>query len=227
MHFVTGHYLKEIVSPLCWLCNERKSMAWDLCFSCFRDLRSAMAYNSSLFVYDPKVAKLIRKSRSVARIRSAKIFWKIAELNGALPYWRGQKFHRVLWIPQGKQQNITGLEIFARNFARERKISASCGFRKIQNTFQHQKKRKDRMDREIFFKYIGPPLKGERILLLDDVLSTGTSLDQAKYLLKREGASCVKTFALVENLMSGFEGQGGESKEKGHEMEPFLFHLFV
>jgi predicted amidophosphoribosyltransferase len=227
MQMNTSLFFKPLVSPICWLCCDREAIKWDLCFSCFRSLREASGNSSSLFVYEPIVAKLIRKSRTQARHRASKIFWKVADKNGVLNIWRAQKFDRILWIPQGDPKKLTGLELFARAFADEQRVSAACGFRKVQNFYQHQKKRKDRMNGEIFFDYVGPPIKGQRILLLDDVSSTGTSLDQAKFLLKQEGASYVKKFSLVENVMNRFEGQRAKTKEEGHEMQPFLLHLFV
>jgi ComF family protein len=46
-------------------------------------------------------------------------------------------------------------------------------------------------------RYLGKPLRGRRILVIDDVVTTGSTAETLSGVLRRAGASCVEVFALA------------------------------
>ncbi len=158
--------------------------------------------------------------------RTANLLWRVCQRKKLFQKWQKFSPQKIYWLPQGDPREVTALEYFARSVGRELGIPAELGFQKIGSGHQHTKNRIHRMDVDLLFEPFHQRVP-ERILLIDDVESTGTSLDQCKYLLKRLGAKRVQSFALVVNVMESFEGQSGQSEQKGEEMDPFLLQLFV
>jgi predicted amidophosphoribosyltransferase len=222
---VSQNLIKILWDPHCWLCEQSPSWEKDLCWSCLRAIHAATNSNEGLLTFQPATAKLVRKSRLAAPHRSANLFWRIAMGSGCIARWRRQNFSAIYWLPQGAGE-ISGLEIFAQRVGEALGIGVFQEFRKISESPQHRKNRRDRLDSEILFEFTGarPP---ERVLLLDDVQTSGTSLLQGKYLLRKAGAKFVQPFPLVMNMMDSFEGKSSEPQEEGEEMNPFALQLFV
>lgn len=218
--------LKKIWNPQCWICRNKSSYRWDLCWSCLTQLHRLSQTKHGLFQYDPLLTKMIREGRVRWKKKTANFLWRICRRKGILQKWQKFRPHKIYWLPQGDPREVTALEYFARMVAKELGVPAELGFRKISSGHQHTKNRTHRMDVDLLFEPLHQMVP-ERILLFDDVESTGTSLDQCKYLLKRLGAKRVRSFVLVVNVMEGFEGQGGQSEQKSEEVEPFLLQLFV
>lgn len=222
---MTSPCLKFIWNPRCWLCDFRPTYQQDLCFPCLRELSEASDTSSALLRFQSVSSRLVRKSRTATPYRSAHLFWRIATKKGWIETWRRKKFSAVYWLPQGEGA-ISGLELFATRVGNALAIPVHNEFQKISRSPQHQKNRRDRLDTEMLFTLRGRSAP-ERILLFDDVQTSGTSLLQGKYLLKKAGAKFVTPFPLVMNMMDGFERQSSESKQEGDEMDPFLLQLFM
>ncbi len=217
---------KVIWNPQCWICRTKPSYHWDLCWSCLNHLYRLSQTERGLFQYDPLLTKMIREGRVRWKKRTANLLWRVCQRKKLFQKWQKFSPQKIYWLPQGDPREVTALEYFARSVGRELGIPAELGFQKIGSGHQHTKNRIHRMDVDLLFEPFHQRVP-ERILLIDDVESTGTSLDQCKYLLKRLGAKRVQSFALVVNVMESFEGQSGQSEQKGEEMDPFLLQLFV
>lgn len=120
-----------------------------------------------------------------------------------------------------------GLEMFCQQLAAELSIPFYKPFLKKVGHFQHGRNAKDRMEGELFVEWA---MRGEcasPCLLFDDVKTTGTTLDQCAYLLRKRGLE-VKTFTFARmSLVKGFEGKSKDPQQESHEVDPFLLHLFM
>jgi hypoxanthine phosphoribosyltransferase len=86
------------------------------------------------------------------------------------------------------------------------------------------------MDGELFLQFsTGQEYKvrDKKVLLFDDVSTTGTTLEQSAYLLRQAGAREVVDFRLAVKVMESFEGESQETAKEGQEVDPLLAHLLV
>jgi orotate phosphoribosyltransferase len=72
-----------------------------------------------------------------------------------------------------------------------------------------------------------PAVRGARVLLLDDVDTTGTTLELGAYRLREAGAARVAQFSVARQMVERFERKREEAEEEGKEVEPLLLHLFM
>lgn len=217
---------KKVWNPQCWICKKASSYRWDLCWSCLRTVYRLSTTKQGLFQFDPLLSKAMRESRIQWKSRAANLFWNVCERKGILKKWQDWNPQAIYWLPQGDRWELTALEIFSKRVGQHLGIPAELGFRKVGRLHQHQKNRLNRMDAELLFEPIVKSIP-QRVLLFDDVESTGTSLDQCKYLLKNLGAKRVYRFPLVVNVMEGFERKSCQTEQESEEMQPFLLQLFV
>src|SRR5690606_18686500 len=98
-------------------------------------------------------------------------------------------------------------------------------FLKVGYHTQHGRTLTERMDAPCFMK-LKHGVQG-KVLLIDDVHTTGTTLDQCAYLLRQGGASEVVVYALARQMMPSFERKKKQASEESNEMDPLLLHLFV
>lgn len=150
----------------------------------------------------------------------------LLERRGYLQRWRG--VDRIVLAPQNRDSRDSGLFLLGLALGRSLKVPVSQPFRKWNRRSQHGRSLSDRMDSVCFVELgEGLRLEGETLLLLDDVDTTGTTLDQCAYLLRKAGAAEVVRFSLARQMMPGFERKNGQAQEKGEEVDPLLLHLFV
>lgn len=119
--------------------------------------------------------------------------------------------------------------LVGRALAKELKLPLVQPFTKVGRRSQHGRSVSERMNSVCFvqLKVEGDFLKGKKLLLLDDVYTTGTTLDQCAYLLRKAGADEVTAFSLARQMVQGFERKKKEAREEGEEVHPLLLHLFV
>jgi predicted amidophosphoribosyltransferase len=92
------------------------------------------------------------------------------------------------------------MEVFAKALAKELRIPLLPCLSKSKRT-QHDKNAYERMDAPCFVRFkAGINLNGKRLLLLDDVSTTGTTLEMSAYVLRKQGAF-VDTFSLAHKKM--------------------------
>ena len=68
-------------------------------------------------------------------------------------------------------------------------------------------------------------IRGKHVLVVDDVNTTGTTLDLCAFVLKKAGACRVTRFSLAYQVMKSFDGKADHSTEEGKKVEPFLLHF--
>ncbi|MGZ3712959.1 MAG: ComF family protein [Bdellovibrionota bacterium] len=85
------------------------------------------------------------------------------------------------------------------------------------------------MDTACFVSFAGKKAQvdGKKILVIDDVFTTGTTLDLAAYVLRKAGAKRVSIFALAHQVMPSFKRECEEAHEESGEVNPLLLHLRV
>lgn len=156
-------------------------------------------------------------------------FMALLARTGQLKNWKAKGFEAIVLAPQNPKAGERGLVLVGRSIAAELKVPLCQPFSKIGKRSQHARTLGDRMDASCFVQ-IRPDasfLRGKKVLLLDDVLTTGTTLDQCAYLLRKAGVAEVVSFSLAKQMMPSFEGKKREAGDESEEVHPLLLHLFV
>jgi len=110
------------------------------------------------------------------------------------PFWEGGEPEAVLPIPlhprRLRKRGVSAPLILAKALARSLKLPLRVwNLDRVRNTpEQAGLKRKERRRNLKGAFQMRHPLKEQRLLLIDDVLTTGTTLDAASAVLKRAGA---------------------------------------
>ncbi len=95
---------------------------------------------------------------------------------------------------------MSGLALVAESVSRALQAEfRHPAFRKIANRVQHGKARIPRMDTECFVELAIPEqaIKRKHVLVIDDVSTTGTTLDLCGYVLRKAGAARCSVFSLA------------------------------
>ncbi|WP_367379308.1 ComF family protein [Rossellomorea aquimaris] len=79
----------------------------------------------------------------------------------------------------------------------EAEVRPSCLLTRIHSEKQSKKTRRERLQQEQVFQLGVGDVKGKRVLLFDDIYTTGTTLRQAAKLLKEAGAREVSSLTLA------------------------------
>ena len=154
--------------------------------------------------------------------------WCLALLarSGHMESWRAARFTAVALAPQNPKAGERGLFLVGKAIAAELKVPLLQPFVKVGRRTQHGKTLAERMDAACFVK-LNRQVVGSKILLLDDVLTTGTTLDQCAYLLRKSGGVEVEVFSLAKQMMPSFERKKSQTSHESEEVNPLLLHLFV
>jgi predicted amidophosphoribosyltransferase len=216
---------KLLFDPECWACGSPLGKQRDFCFRCRREMYRSLGEEGFLLRHEGAVTGLLACLRGAAPRTAAGWCFALLERRGHLARWRAEGFSAVLIAPQNRRKQESGLAILGEKVARALSLPLFQPFEKIGLRSQHGRSITGRMDTPCFVKLNGG-VRG-KVLLIDDVHTTGTTLDQCAYLLRKAGAEEVACFSLARQMMPGFEGKKGEAGEEGEEMDPLLLHLFV
>lgn len=225
---------KLIFHPLCRLCGRSLEEGKSFCFRCGKSLlknRAAPA-ESALFRYREQVPAWLALLRQDVHAEAAAVFLRFAKRYGWLASLAEFRPELLVTAPQHRGGNwsgqASGLESVARLFADELEIPLVQLLNKTGTRRQHDLDFQDRMDADLFLQCSeSERARGKRILLLDDVWTTGTTLEMGAYVLRQAGASEVKTAALARQVMPGLDRQSEQTEDEGDEVPVFLTHLFV
>lgn len=116
----------------------------------------------------------------------------------------------MVHAPQNPRAARSGLALLAEGIAREvGALYVPGAFRKIGRRSQHGRTAADRMDTEMFLELARPAewIKGKQALVIDDVNTTGTTLDLCAVALRRAGASKVRRFSLAAQGVAGADSK--------------------
>ena len=200
--------------PLCMSCERAAVIENTLCMSCTKHLFSSLQSNSNdvLLRHNELTSRLWGSVRQEKNSRSYKILWRLYRKKSALKHLAKQEgIDSLVLVPSSKRQNYSGMEIFAHAIAIDLGLEfCSAVLEKTESRAQHGLRAKERLDTPLFIKLSSGAenkVAGKRILLFDDVCTTGTSLFQAEVVLRKAGAIFVLPYTLLKKELKKFEGE--------------------
>jgi ComF family protein len=198
----SGCFLTSIpsVTPRCYICNKLMVDS-AVCLSCRS--RSRLRRVWSLGLYKEELKQLIwsikyQRNRSAARMLGQYLAEKIQFLPaGTIVVPVPTATNRVRM--RGFDQSL----VLAEAFARARKLPFRLVFRRINQIEQIGKRRSERMKQmqDSLILTNENVIKDKNILLIDDVLTTGATLEAASALLRDSGAKHVDAAVIARRLL--------------------------
>lgn len=186
-----------------WLCNAcQEKLQYN---ESFFQKDSALEYLDGVFVifqYDRLSAKLIKTFKYNGAIDIGNML-----ANLAFDFLKNKDINlqenKLLYVPlspfKKRWRGFNQSEIVANILATKLARPLILGLTRVKNrTPQAQLKREDRLKNlKDCFIWTGPALQGEKILLIDDVATTGTTLNECAKVLKKAGAQRVLALVLA------------------------------
>ncbi len=213
----------------CWGCSRALLRHRDFCFACRRGLLADVEEGRGLLKFGDPAKGLVACLRGRAMFLGARWALALAVRKGKVEEWRRRNVDLVTWAPRAKPRREDGLPLLARAIAELLSAEAGPLFRKERRHSQHDQDRSGRMNVDAFVVWSGDQsaVRGRRVLVIDDVDTTGTTLEIAAYRLRKAGAAEVSLFSVATQMMERFEREGREPEEESEEVHPLLLHLFV
>ncbi len=195
--------LQEIHGPTCRICSrpfdqlDAKFIRDDICYDCFRweedpKWGNCLEKNQSLFQYNDFLQEVIARYKFRGDYILASLFsqWIIEKLNT-------QKFDHFVPIPLSPER------LQERGFNQAEALIVEAGLqsanllKRTHSEKQSKKSRKDRIHVPQVFQLKSTTLEGKRILLVDDIYTTGSTLRHAAKILKENGAASVSSLTIA------------------------------
>jgi predicted amidophosphoribosyltransferase len=179
------------------------------CRGCVRFFLGGHRSREALFEHRGPGRGFLNALRGDAPERAAGWAFELLKRHGKIELWRSYGVEVVVNAPQNQKKQRSGLSLLTEEVAHELGAAFVPGaFRKKGQRSQHGLSAAERMDTESFIELARPSLwfRGKQTLVLDDVHTTGTTLDLCAAVLKQAGASKVRRFALAHQTL-------GASKE--------------
>ena len=214
----------------CWGCSRALLRHRDFCFACRKHLLADVKAGRGLLKFGDPAKGLVSCLRGRAMFLGARWAVALAERKGRLAEWEGQRIDLVTWAPRARPRREDGLPLLARAIAERIGAEARPLFLKERRHSQHDQDRSGRMNVDAFVIWATGEeaiVRGRRVLVIDDVDTTGTTLEIAAYRLRKAGAAEVSLFSVATQVMERFERERREPEEESEEVHPLLLHLFV
>jgi predicted amidophosphoribosyltransferase len=218
---------KWLFAPRCWGCGDSLKRRRDFCGKCRREILAALAHSGCLLRYEGAVKGLLHCLRGAAPHLAAAWFHSLLTRQGQVECWQKLGLTAVALAPQNSRDGERGLLLLGKALAKDLRVPLLQPFEKIGRRSQHGLSLAERMDTACFVRLSPTLAPGGRILLIDDVDTTGTTLDQCAYLLRKAGVEEVVLYSLARQVMPSLERKKAKPEEESHEMNPLLLHLFV
>ena len=214
--------------PRCLGCGNPLGLAHDFCFPCRRTLLRIQK-DPYLAPHSGPGKALVSALRGEAYFTAARWAEALLERHGKLAEWEALGIEVITLPPRAKVRREDGLPILAKQIAARIGARFHPLLRKEAGVSQHEKSREARMNCRAFVSFEGSPslVRGKKVLLMDDVDTTGTTLELCAYRLRQAGAREVIRFSVARQMMESFERESEEAGNEGEEVEPLLLHLFM
>lgn len=210
----TGEYLcgacqkkaKRIEPPFCATCSQPFEGAIDGTFSCANCLQRPFHFECAVSAYRSRgiVRDLIHRFKYHSDYR----------LRHPLADWLGESLHdaRIVSHPfdffvpvplhatRRREREFNQAEVLARLLEKKTGRPAFDCLRRIRNTpTQTRFDRNERMEnlRNAFELRKNASVQGKHLLLIDDVLTTGSTVDECSRVLRRAGAASVRVITVA------------------------------
>lgn len=201
------HLLLDLLyPPKCVLCQRLlQKQETDLCAHCRKDTDSYIsgkdrisfvASSTVLWYYEERVRESLLRFKFSGRRSYADAY---ARLLAVKLLDKRDSIDLITWVPISKarfrRRGYDQCALLARALSRELDIPAACTLQKIRNN-QVQSRLADASQRKAnvlgVYRSIGPEVfRGKRILLIDDIITTGATLSEAARVLTTDGAATV------------------------------------
>lgn len=200
-------WIIDLVFPVkCVVCSK---FGFDLCGACLAKLDYRPQWQNignmpvwSAYVYDKNVANKVMKHWKYSRNKW--LFTKIVHDKFAFPdlntdFILAVPLHRKRLIERGFNQS----ELLAARLSKGLKISVIKGLKRRRYTQQqavlNAEQRKSNVQGVFVWK--GGDIRGKRFVIVDDVVTTGTTLSECGRILLNNGASEVRAVCLFRRPM--------------------------
>lgn len=187
-------YIKE---PLCLKCGKTKKYG----HKCLKGFQFDGII--PLFQYRGEVAKLLHEYKYNGKIKTIKIFLPFLEQRILILKNSGERFDFIISVPlhpaRKRERGFDQNEIFCQKISEILNVPyLKNSIERIKYTKPQAKVKKEKRYENIkgAFK-IKENFEGKNILLFDDILTTGSTLNEISNLLKEKGAGKIIVFTIA------------------------------
>ncbi len=187
------------LSP-CPICKNQPSTALGCCKSCQKDLFKPLKNADSLALgpYRDKLELAIRHLKyhhvtGLAKLFAQELAKEIRRANWSADYVTAVPLHWKRYLSRGYNQSA----LVAKPLAHQLGIAYAPLLSRTQSTQQQAKLSKLEREKNVANAFKAKPVEGKRILLLDDVITTGATLRACQTCLYEAGAKEVKLVAIA------------------------------
>lgn len=187
--------LIKITGDTCRLCGRElrqlstEHYQGDNCMDCIRWQKNKLQYldgNTSIFNYNDFMKEIISRIKYRGDYKLMRIFKEL--IKEQVKFLKNEEFI-IIPIPLSEERHVE------RGFNQAEAFGKACGFKmvnaltRIHSEKQSKKSRSERLRSEQVFRLESFDLGDKKILLLDDIYTTGTTLQHASQILKMYGSA--------------------------------------
>lgn len=196
--------LIQIQGETCQICSrplenlDPQFVVGDTCYDCVRweedpEWKGTLQKNDSIYVYNDFLKELMGKYKFRGDYILAKAFSEKIKVR-----LQSNEYDFLAPIPLSEERQ------YSRGFNQSEAFLREAGFEAenlLQRTHSEKQSKKSRNERihlhQVFQLVDGVNVQGKRILLIDDIYTTGSTLRHAAKILKNAGAVSVESFTLA------------------------------
>jgi competence protein ComFC len=195
--------LQEIKGVTCRICGrpfeqlDARFIRGDTCYDCVRweedpEWSGCLASNQSLFLYNDFLQEVIARYKFRGDYILARLFSE-----ALLQKLTGLQVDLIVPIPLSPERLQERGFNQAEAIINEAGLQSTTIFKRIHSEKQSKKSRKDRIHVQQVFQLEPITLAGKRIMLVDDIYTTGSTLRHAAKVLVDNGATTVRSITIA------------------------------
>lgn len=182
-----------IGGTLCQRCGRNGNQ--ELCYDCirWRQGQDYLTYNRSVYHYDENMKQWFAQFKFRGDVALIQMFQQ---------EWQ-KRFHlyfkdvtAVIPIPLSEERAYERSFNQSQILAELLEMPIYHALNRSHSEKQSKKSRRERLERDNVF-YGTLEIKGERVVLIDDLYTTGVTIQQAAHILKKQGATDVYSYTLA------------------------------